>query len=156
MNWSEGNCMQRLWVYKCNSKDLPHQASYGNWDDFFDDPGDGSWGGTWGIKNAASVKFLREEIGRDDLVLAYQTDRRKAVGLCRVKKLVKHGEGEVDIYLTPVKRLVPPVDILKLKRRVAAIANGRAFQQGCIQTIFKTTAKEAAAILHACGMTVGT
>jgi hypothetical protein len=61
----------RWWVYKCNSRQQPHQVAYGDWDDFFGDPdGVGDWGSTEWVPPLAKLR-------RGDRIIAYQTDRVK-------------------------------------------------------------------------------
>jgi hypothetical protein len=133
---------------------LPHQRSYGDWEWFFENPGDGRWGGTWGIGNPASRRILLKEIQAGDLILAYQTDRRAAIGICEVLDLAEDQEGETEIFLKPIERLARPVDILSLKRSDPSVAEIRAFRQGQVQTLYETSQEEARTLLEVCGASV--
>lgn len=138
----------RLWVYKCNAK----ADAQGDWNYFFDEmDGQGEWGGTWCINNHASRKIIRERLQVGDLVLAWQTDKQAAYGLCRVAALEDHGE-ETGIVLETVMRFAQPVKLLGWKERSPALENGKAFRQGNAGTIFETTPAEAAEILRICGV----
>lgn len=148
--------MTRLWVYKCNARNQPHQTAYGDWSEFFADPGDGEWGGTWATANPASRRIVSERMKTGDLVLAYQTDLRAAIGLCRVVRLVDEDDGETRLYLEPIERFPEPVDILSLKKRDPEVAAIRAFQQGRVQTLYETTEEEAATLLRVCGVRTAT
>lgn len=137
-----------LWVYKCNAT----SSAQGDWDSFFDDLGgdrEGQWGGTWCINNHASRKIIRERLQVGDLVLAWQTDKQAAYGLCRVAALDDDGQ-EIAIILAPVMRFAQPVKLLEWKERKPALANGKAFRKGNAGTIFETTPAEAAEILRIC------
>src|SRR3990172_2696954 len=146
--------MRPLWVYKCNARNLPHQRSYGDWERFFDDPGDGRWGGTWGIGNPASRKILLEKMQAGDLILAYQTDRRAAIGICELIELVETEEGETEMLLAPRERFTSPVDILSLKKSDPSVATIGAFRQGQVQTLYETSQEEAQTLLRVCGADV--
>lgn len=137
-----------LWVYKCNAK----ADAQGDWDYFFDEmDGQGEWGGTWCINNHASRKIIREQLQVGDLMLAWQTDKQAAYGLCQVAALEDDGQ-EIAIILKPVMRFAQPVKLLEWKERSPALANGKAFRQGNAGTIFGTTPAEAAEILRICGV----
>lgn len=137
-----------LWVYKCNAT----SSAQGDWDYFFDEvggQGEGEWGGTWCINNHASRKIIRERLQVGDLVLAWQTDKQAAHGLCRVAALEDDGQ-EIAIILASVMRFAQPVKLLEWKERSPALANGKAFRKGNAGTIFETTPAEAAEILRIC------
>ena len=69
MNW---------WVYKCNSRNLPHQRHSGDWRAFFFDENETPktkvqhWGSTEFVPALA-------DLARGDMVIAYQTDTKKLV-----------------------------------------------------------------------------
>jgi predicted RNA-binding protein with PUA-like domain len=138
--------MPKLWVYKCNSG----SSAQGDWERFFEDGGAGEWGGTEYIRNASSTHIVREELSPGDLVLAWQSDRQSALGLCRVTKL-KHEQNEVWIILDTVCRFDNPVKLLSFKKQSRALRNGLAFVQGRQETIYPTTPEEANEILRLCG-----
>ena len=136
-----------LWIYKCNIAS-PHN---GDWTYFFEELGGCSeWGGTWSIDSNASLQFLREEIQVRDLMLAWQSDRQAAVGLCRVTGLPFDGY-ETSIFLETLMRFARPIKLLKLKKQYDALAKGRGFQPGG-GTLFATTSAEAKAIFRLCGV----
>lgn len=137
-----------LWVYKCNAK----SDAQGEWNYFFDEmDGQGEWGGTWCINNHASRKIIREHLRVGHLVLAWQTDKQAAYGLCRVAALEDHGE-DIGIVLETVMRFAQPVKLLEWRERSPALDDGKAFLKGNAGTIFGTTPAEAAEILRICGV----
>lgn len=141
---------QRLWIYKCNAK----EGVRGNWDYFFDNVIDElDWGSTRddSIKSNASRKILRQEMQVGDLILAWQSDMKVAIGLCRVAELENDGD-DVTILLETVNRFKKPVNLLEWKKKYPALRDGIGFQQGSAGTIHATTAPEAAAILKICGV----
>ena len=142
----------KLWIYKCNANDV---QSAGDWNVFFEDLGGaGQWGGTWCINNGYSRQILLEQMDFDDLVLAWQTDQRAAIGLCRVTDLPNDGE-HIAIHLETVKRFREPIRLLALKKQFPALANGIGFKQGKLGTLFDTTADEAKIILKLCDASKG-
>lgn len=140
--------MRRLWVYKCNINDDYNQ---GDWEEFFDQRGGkGEWGGTSCIRNPSSVRLIREELKKHDLVLAWQTNRHAAIGLCRVVALKPRGD-EIALVLASVSRFAKPIKLLKFKSSNPAPRRGSAFVQGRQGTLFETTHDEAQEILRLCG-----
>jgi hypothetical protein len=138
-----------LYVFKCNVKD----PSAGDWSYFFDKmKGRGRWGGTWCIKNSASRNILLNRLRVGDLILAWQSDKQVACGLCRVSKL-KTNRKDTSVFLATISRFDPPVRLLAFKAVYPGLANGKAFQQGRMGTLFDTTRAEAQAILAGCGIT---
>ena len=111
--------------------------------------GEGEWGGTWCINNRASRKIIRERLKVGDLVLAWQSDKQAALGLCRVSELADDGQ-DIGIVLETVMRFEQPVKLLEWKDHSPALANGKAFRQGNAGTIFETTPAESAEILRIC------
>ncbi|MGB9623809.1 MAG: protein NO VEIN domain-containing protein [Phycisphaerae bacterium] len=141
--------MRKLWVYKCNARG---QWASGDWALFFDDPDSGEWGNTRDhIHNPAARKIAREEMQRGDLVLAYQTDRRTAIGLCEVVKLKKDADGEVTIFLKPLERFPEPVPIHDMKRSNPGLREVRALRPAVVQALYETSPEEARTLLEACG-----
>ena len=142
--------MRRLWVYKCNATD-PNNEGQGDWDYFFKKMrGRGRWGGTDCIFNPSSRQILLEEMKKGDLVLAWQTDRRVAIGLCVVDLLQIMG-GEANIHLKKLMVFPGSVAILGHKKSSRALAEGKAFVQGKLGTLFETTPEEAQEIARLCG-----
>lgn len=138
-----------LWIYKNNASGHDQQLSAGDWDEFFENKGDGTWGGTdtMGPRNRT---ILLEEMRRGDLVLAWQSDRRAAVGVLRFDGIVDSGQFQ-RIRLTPLRRFDVPVPILDLRRSVPDLAHVAAFQPGFPRTLYRTTAAEARLLLDVCG-----
>lgn len=139
-----------LWVYKCNAEKGPHQSSWGDWNDFFSNPRDGRWGGSWGIKNPISLDILWHRMKPGDLVLAYQTDKQAAIGLCRLERFIDQ-YGEREMVLKPMERFARSVKLHALKKTNPALAQVRALRRGIIQTLYETSRGEARALLVACG-----
>lgn len=143
--------MPNLWIYKCNAND---EGNHGDWTEFFSNRGgQGRWGGGWCIKNPGSRKILFEELQIGDFILAWQTDERAAMGLCRVTDLPGEGD-DMEIKLETVKRFRPPVRLLSWKRNSSALANGKGFIQGKLGTLFETTEEEASEIMRICNVPV--
>lgn len=66
--------------------------------------GDEGW-----IRSASSLRFLREEVKRGDLLLCYEVDRKQAVGVARAASDGRdRGQGSLlDLY--------PPRDAVRLR-----------------------------------------
>lgn len=135
-----------LWIYKNNAKGHGHQTSTGDWDWFFQEAGDDTWGGvaTMGV---ASRKLMRE-MQAGDLVLAWQSDRRRAMGVLRYEGSVPGADGE-RMKFTRLARFATPVPLLDLRKAVAGLAD--AFKPGYPRTLYRTSAKEARLLLDVCG-----
>lgn len=130
MNW---------WVYKCNSKGLPYQNAWGDWDDFFNDPNE-HWGSSdW-------VPAL-EELEKGDMIIAYQTDRNELVGIAQVRQPCDY---DTYLYLDPIEIIGVKVKPLKSDPKVAAIP---AFKPGPIKTIYDISETDAKRLLKAAGST---
>ena len=69
----------RFWVFKINTK------RGWEFDQYFRSRARGPYPmGDWGwIRSASSLRYLREEVKREDLFLCYETDRKQVVGLAR-------------------------------------------------------------------------
>jgi hypothetical protein len=101
------------------------------------------------------------EMGAGDLVLCWQSDRRAAVGLAEVvddPADVAEAGGVVDrqINLKPIKHFDPEVKLLDLRKSNRELAAVKAFRSGPIQSIYRTSPSEAAAILSACRVAAAT
>lgn len=129
-----------MWIYKCNAS-----SGGGDWELFFDDPGDGEWGGTAWTGDSFSIECFRQNMGWRDPVLAYQSDRRESVGLCEFLGRYTGSASEVFAYFRPVRRFRDPIPIPEL-RRVAPSA----FRQGNVRTIYELNASESTALLEMC------
>src|SRR3954463_2186905 len=101
------------WVYKNNSRNAPHQVSYGDWEGFFSANRPDEWGSTEWISDVL-------KLAPGDNVLAYQTDRNELVGLAKVVRLTKRGPYH-DAILKPVARIGAKVRPLKADPHIGAI-----------------------------------
>lgn len=137
-----------LWVYKNNAKGHGYQTTVGEWDSFFVDPGNGTWGGeaTMGIQSRALMREMRP----GDLVLAWQSDLRRAIGVLRFDRLVPSIDGE-RMSFTPRARFATPVPLLELRAHVDGLQSVAAFQPGYPKTLYRTSQKEAGLLLDVCG-----
>ena len=127
----------------------------GDWNEFFASKTHPSqWGGTYITENAMSLKNIRSGMQPGDYVLAWQSDLRAAVGLCRLTDLRQFGGPEdLNIILEPVGSKFPsPVKILDMKKTNPAIAAVKAFRQGLAGTIYSTDESEADLLLRVCGV----
>ena len=92
-------------------------------------------------------------------MLAIQTDRRAAMGLCRVAEFDDYrgadGRWERDVILESLRRFHPPVRLYELKKAQRALTQVKALQQGPVQTLYATTPREARILLEACGVEPG-
>jgi len=132
------------WVYKCNSRNLPHQVAYGDWNDFFVDGRADKWGSTESVPALSQAK-------RRDMILAYQTDRNELVGLARVVALRRRGP-HLDLILKPIRRISVKVRPLKdLDAKIAAIP---ALKPGPIRTLYPIERIDAQRLLRAAGLHV--
>lgn len=146
-----------LWVYKCNARVRSNTIASGDWDDFFAEFNQTGkpveWGGSATMRSPASLKFLWERMKPGDLVLAWQTDRRAAVGLCRVSSLrdsVSRDGNQREMLLSLIgEPFSPPVPLLDLRRRDRDLARVRAFRKGQVQTLYETSTDEARVLLRA-------
>ena len=130
------------WIYKCNSRNRPHQVAYGDWNEFFRDlliDGQASeWGSTELIPALADAS-------RGDTVLAYQTDRNELVGVARVVRLSSRGE----LILKPLRRI--GVKVRPLKKMDARVAAIPALQPGRIRTLYDISRSDAQVLIRAAG-----
>lgn len=138
-----------LWVYKNNARgESLGLNSWGDWSRFFRGPKVQHWGGTWMSHHAPTLRILREEMREDDRILAWQSDRRHAVGLAEVARLDDEA-GETELYLRKVERFIRPVPILDLRKSDKGLADIGAFRPGG-GTLFRTSKREASILLQAC------
>jgi hypothetical protein len=146
-----------LWVYKCNANEHAYQIATGDWDDFFGGPQPGEWGGSTTMASAGSLDILWNRMQPDDLVLCWQTNRQRAVGLSRVDRLDdwidSNCEKQRDMWLELLgEPFSPPVPLLALRKQDPKLAAVRCFQSGFVSTLYETTPSEASALLRACGI----
>lgn len=133
------------------------QVVAGDWSEFFGEPQPADWGGSETMGSASSLNFLWNEIKKGDLVLAWQTDQRAAVGLCRVHDLEDWIDSDGEAQRAMILRLEgepfsPPVPLLDLRKTNSALAKVSAFSGGYPATLYSTSAEEAKVILKACGV----
>jgi hypothetical protein len=147
------NEVRRLWIYKCNAANLTYQTAWGDWTEFFASELPQAWGGTWATRSAASLRLIWNEVAKGDLVLAYQSNLRAAIGLCEVDDLDDYedeGGFQREIILRPVERFLRPVKLHDLKSSIPELASVKALRPALIQTIYATTIEEANVLLAAC------
>ena len=133
-----------FWVYKCNSRNLPNQVVYGDWNDFFVAGRTGQWGSTEWVKALAKA-------ASGDTILAYQTDRKELVGLAKVVALRPRGQY-LDLILKPLKQIVVRLPALKaLDEQIAAI---RAFQPSFPKTLYPIEYSDLQRLLRAAGLSI--
>jgi len=103
------------WIYKCNSKNGPHQVSSGDWDSFFEHSSVHRWGSTEWIPSLAKLV-------PGDMIIAYQTNRNELVGVCRVAGF-KNDRPYKILQLEPLERIGVKVRPLKaLEPRIATMS----------------------------------
>ena len=149
-----------LWIYKCNaSRGGPLAA--GDWDEFFAGPQPGLWGGSATMNSPLSLSILWKRMQPRDLVLCWQTNRRSAVGLCRVDSF----DDDVDDEGTPERWIrlqllgepfSPPVPLLDLRKDDRKLATVRCFQSGNVSTLYGTSSGERDILLRTCGISPNT
>ena len=129
------------WVYKCNSKKLPHQKVWGDWNDFFNGGPNEDWGCAQDVPALAKLK-------KGDMIIAYQTDRKELVGVAQVRQSCQYDDC---LYLDPIETIGVQIPPLKLSDpKIAAIP---AFKRGPIQTIYEISEVDAKKLLKAAGST---
>ncbi len=132
------------YVYKCNSRNEPHQNHFGEWRDFFDRNPDGR-PGRWGTPNVVPALRMLQE---DDTIIAYQTDRNCLMGVLVVDKW-DDDQGRDYVHLRPLLRLgVDGVKVRPLKsdERIAEID---AFKTRQVKTLYDINRDDANYIVEA-------
>src|SRR5438876_4985802 len=134
-----------IWIYKCNSQNRPHQAAYGDWNDFFFEDATGQWGSTeWCRSDLRNAK-------RGDTILAYQSNRNELVGIVKVIRWKSRGDYR-DLILKPLHRIGVKVKPLKESDpRIDAIP---ALKPGRIQTLYPIDRSDANLLLQAAGVSI--
>jgi hypothetical protein len=142
-----------LYVYKVRSDPATGNTSWGNWFAELNKTKPFVWGGEWCTKSPYSTRMF-QEIAKGDLVLAWQIDRRIAVGVCEVTGFKYTNRGQ-ELVLRWREKFDPPVKLAAMKPTNAALRNVRAFKPGFMGTLYDTTRSEAKTILKACGSSLG-
>ena len=142
-----------LWVYKCKNDPGTDNVAYGDWASVFKQPWRKvAWGGAWATAKPDGKVIFDDEVEKGDLILAWQTDKARAVGLCEVAGWKPSQVEGRDLLLMPVEKFDPPVRLHELKRtshpKLATVA---ALRPGNVATIYRTTTSEARLLLGACG-----
>lgn len=127
------------WVYKCNSDEHEHQRVSGNWLAFFNGGTNGQWGSTQDVPALGQLK-------RDDMIIAYQTNRNELVGLATVRQSC---DRDTYLYLTPIETIGKKVR--PLKKADSSIAAIPALRQGVVKTIYDISEADAQRLLQAAG-----
>ena len=140
-----------LWVYKCNRNEQEFARAFGNWRDVFRTAKTQTWGGSWCTGNNASKHFMNDVMRDGDLVLAYQTDDRNIVGVCRLEKITGQ-RNKRRIWLKPVHRFPSPIAIHELKTQIPELRTVKAFNGGFPQTIYSVSPHERRILEQACGV----
>ena len=109
------------------------------------------------MASTRSLGILRTRMQVGDLILCWQTDRKVAVGLCRVFELPKCIDQDGTVQVEMVLKLIgqpfdPTVPLLTIKKTDPRIEAVRAFQPGFAATLYETTPQEATDLLKVCGV----
>jgi hypothetical protein len=88
----------RVWVFKINTK------RGWEFDEYFRSRARGAFemGDEGWIRSASSLRYLREEVKRDDVFFCYEVDRKRLVGVTRAASDGRDaGQGSLVDFLTP-------------------------------------------------------
>ncbi len=132
-----------IWVYKCNSRNLPYQRSYGDWAEFFRARRPRWWG-----RVAWTPELSKLRPG--DIVLAYQSNRNELVGIAKVLRWKRHRRHGLLPILQPLQLV--GVRIRPLKKSHPEIAAIPAFKGGPIRTLYEISVSDARRLLKAAGL----
>lgn len=124
------------WMYKCDSRGRTGRDS-GDWSFVFSGKSK-----TWG-----RLKTLPELGGlhRNDILLAYQSDRNELVGVVGVTGFVRKRGG---LHLAVQPKEVIGAKVRPLKKRDHRIASIPALQQGPVRTLYQMKASDAEYLLR--------
>ena len=141
--------MTRLFVYKCRNDPETRFSAYGDWESMVFEPNETTrWGGSWATNKK---RLFEEEIKRGDLILAWQTDKSGAIGVCEVESIEDSPRGN-ELVIRPVEHFSSPVRLHELKKTTfLELQNISALKQGHVATLYETTRDEAWLLLKACG-----
>src|SRR3954465_6432060 len=98
----------RAWLYKWNDHGASHASLRRNWGAFFDE---GQTSEGFGRADGEGGSRLAK-VQPGDLLIAYQTDEKAAVGLCRVLE-VNHDKPSLTFH--PIERFSRPARLHELK-----------------------------------------
>ena len=124
----------KWWVYKCNN----NSPLKGDWRGFFENECvDAKCG------NVRQIPDLNK-LTRDDMIIAYQTDRNELVGTCQ---MLRFSGEERSIHLKSIRTIGRKVNPLKKgDKRIAAIP---ALQPGIVKTLYPISTADAMHLLKA-------
>jgi hypothetical protein len=142
--------MSRLWMYKCNAKNEPHQTSWGRWDYVFRLKREIRWGGSDSTRNKRSMHILNDEIAAGDVVLAYQTDERSIYGTCRVTR-VDGPRNKRKLWLQRRRKFRAPILIHDLKTEIPELLAVECLKRSFPQMLYPVTDDERRVLERACG-----
>ncbi|HVL40315.1 MAG TPA: EVE domain-containing protein [Fimbriimonadaceae bacterium] len=143
--------MTQLFVYKCRNDPQTHFAAYGDWETVFSSDANIRWGGSWATNSASSKRLFEEEIKKGDLILAWQSDKRGAVGVCEVRRFEYTSRGQ-ELVIRPIERFPSLVRLHELKKTtLPELQTVAALKQGNVATLYETSRDEARLLLTACG-----
>jgi hypothetical protein len=139
-----------LYVYKCRNDPYSGNSAYGDWDDVFSQSGPVKWGGAWATKHPTSLTIFESELQVGDLILAWQTDLKAAIGIAEVVGFTYVGQDK-HVLLEAREEFPNPVHLHALKKTTnPELRTVSALKQGNVATIYRTDHREAQALLHAC------
>jgi predicted RNA-binding protein with PUA-like domain len=163
--------MTRLYVYKCRDNPNTVYNAFGDWEEVFSVSDPIRWGGAWATSNAMSIHIFEKELTAGDLVLAWQTDKKAAIGIAEVvgfedveEDVIVIDENDDGTFTESEEVLSFPHVLLKARERFPKavrlhdlkkttnpeLANVSALKQGNVATIYRTTRSEARMLLNAC------
>ncbi len=143
--------MTQLYVYMCRNDPETSFAAYGDWGEVFPSDAATRWGGSWATNKASAKELFEQIVQPGDLVLASQTDKHGAVGVCEVEAIEDSSRGN-ELVLRPIERFLRPVRLHELKKTTFPKSQtGAALKQGNVATLYETSPDEALLLLTACG-----
>jgi hypothetical protein len=138
-----------VWLYKWNDRGQFHAGLGRNWRLAFEQGGRHTG---HGFANPVG-RALIAKVQAGDLIIAYQTDQRAAIGICRVVGVVPEGD-EPAVQFEPTLLFANAVKLHELKRSVPELQAVQALRQGPVQSFYELTPGEARTVLAACGVDV--
>lgn len=141
-----------FWVIKCR-ENKPNGKKGWHWDNYFvkDCNVSNGWGGKDWIKNNESKRYIRDEVGKGDLVVCYQYEGQEIMGLTSMardgaEEIKNSGTYNILFFARSKKafQLDPPLTLQKLR---SAGCNPKCFRHGRQGTVFPLDSKEFKGIL---------